>query len=312
MTAGHTEYKPTKTLYQDELKAQELLLALANQEAKGVAPRSLSSYMPTLRGRIGFGGKPVVANEAFKIPEASEAQRLLQSAFSGRPVIRNGLTQMSIGLGNGMQGPYASAGLTGLLGANDTPGKGGVAYAEDLNPAVLSNDLVTPVPKQGIAVPRNLNAFPAEAIEMLIAGYAPPEQAAPIIQQWKRVAAGGDKQQMAQMLGALTQAFPDMPFARGQVTGLPSEFDIGDGVARLFAPEDMARWEDQIDQSDLRLDEKAHRVMVLRQSGRVLPMDVNVVNLSPNENPTMTPSEQALSLLSSKRVPGALGIRKIQ
>jgi len=146
-------------------------------------------------------------------------------------------------------------------------------------PSMLQIDMSPPAPvqREGFVIPRNIDNTDPQGISNLIVGYVEPERVMPLLGQFKRVVASGDKKQVAQFLGALSEQYPDLPFATGAVTGLPSEFDIGDGKTRLFSPLDMAKWEEQIDKSPLREDEKAQRVMALRKDGVVIPFSQKVI-----------------------------------
>lgn len=170
--------------------------------------------------------------------------------------------------------------------------------------------------KPNAFLPRNLNALDPQGIALLIDSYAPPEQAQPLLIQWKRLVASGQKKEMAKFLTAMTDvnAFPDMPIHPGAVTGLASEFDLGDGVARLFSDIDKMKWEEEIENSTLTTDEKALRVSRLRQYGEAVPFNIK---LNAVVNPNLTVADKVkLNVINSHnftpRTNTATGSRKVE
>lgn len=170
--------------------------------------------------------------------------------------------------------------------------------------------------KPNAFLPRNLNALDPQGIAMLIDGYAPPEQAQPLLIQWKRIVASGQKKEMAKFLSALTDvsAFPDMPIQAGAVTGLASEFDLGDGVARLFSDIDKMKWEEEIENSTLTTDEKALRISRLRQYGEAVPFNIK---LNAVVNPNLTVADKVkINVINSHnftpRTNTSTGSRKVE
>lgn len=189
--------------------------------------------------------------------------------------------------------------------------------------AVRPNPLALPLAaapvdnKQGpMQLPRNISKLNTQSIANLIPGYAAPQDMQPLVFQWQRAAQSGDRKLMAQFLGAFSQAHPDFPLARGAVTGLPTEFDIGDGKTRLFSNVDKSNWEQQIENSPLRADEKAQRVMSLRQDGIVIPMTTKV-SAVPAAGSSQDPTDQALGNMMqgggyAPRVQTPLGSRRME
>lgn len=147
------------------------------------------------------------------------------------------------------------------------------ALSVSLNPQNEVVQLTQPI------IPRHIDMINPQGISNLLLLNAPEQDAGPLVLQWKNVFASGDKRQIASFLGEVAIKFPDFPFPRGPITGLPSEFDIGDGKSRLFSPMDIMHWEDEIDRSPLREEEKALRVMALRKDGLVVPMTQRMNNL---------------------------------
>lgn len=133
------------------------------------------------------------------------------------------------------------------------------------------------IPSDGpFLLPRTLTELNPQMVEFSIGNFVPPEMAQPLTFEWKRLLASQDLEGMANFLGTLKTIAPDIPMAPGPITGLPSEFDLGDGRARLFSPMDVIKWRDQIEKSPLREDEKAQRVNALHRDGTVYPNDLRV------------------------------------
>lgn len=174
--------------------------------------------------------------------------------------------------------PFAGGATNMLMSPFDAQPTQGIDPAPD----ALSVNLVPPAPTEvnmDFTVPRSLSVIDPQGVANMFPMFVAPQDIQPLMLQWKSVTASGDKTQMASFLGALSAKYPDFPFQRGAVTGLPSEFDIGDGKARLFSPLDVAQWETQIDKSPLSEDEKALRVMSLRKDGLVIPFSQKANNL---------------------------------
>ena len=152
--------------------------------------------------------------------------------------------------------------------------------AAPVGPAITQGESAypTPVPRQGFQVTRNLNDIDPYGVAALFMNpeVIPPQMQAPLLAQWEDTVATGDKKKMAAFLGEISAQYPKVPFSQPQITGLPSEFDIGDGIPRLLNPQDQLAWEQQVGNSNLREDEKALRVAALRKSGMVFPMDMRV------------------------------------
>ncbi len=189
--------------------------------------------------------------------------------------------------GGGSLTPESNSAFPGAVTAVDNflvPDAGGQerpSMSKVMTPKPLTPNLipVSGTPKEGFALPRNLSAIEPQGLANLIPMYVAPQDAQPLLSQWMRVSASGDRNQMAQFLGAFTEKYPDFPFQRGEITGYASEFDIGDGKPRLFSPTDKQRWEQEIDKSPLSVSEKALRVVGLRKDGLIVPMNVKTNNL---------------------------------
>lgn len=225
-----------------------------------------------------------------------------------------------------MGGSRAVAGTVAAINAAAPVIQSTVAKAEEYAPSqeLLPQGANSPAAqvhnynqgKPNAFLPRNLNALDPQGIAMLIDGYAPPEQAQPLLIQWKRIVASGQKKEMAKFLSALTDvsAFPDMPIQAGAVTGLSSEFDLGDGVARLFSDIDKMKWEEEIENSTLTTDEKALRVSRLRQYGEAVPFNIK---LNAVVNPNLTVADKVkINVINSHnftpRTNNATGSRKVE
>lgn len=166
--------------------------------------------------------------------------------------------------------------------------------------------------RTGFVLDRNLATIDAQGVANLIGVGLPPEAAQPLILQWQQIVATGDMEKRGQFLGALAAKYPDFPLQTGALTGLPSEFDMGDGRRRLFSAADRDKWEQVIERSPLRLDEKALRIMQLRKSYEVYPLDWKL-----SQDVQSSPDGQALqhSLGQGpqvRREPNALGNRRVR
>lgn len=165
--------------------------------------------------------------------------------------------------------------------------------APQITPDSLSINLTPPpvIPQQGL--PRSLNDVPPEMVLNVLPHFVAPQDVEPLALQWRSVVASGDRSQMAAFLGEMSAKYPDFPLQRGAVTGLPSEFDIGDGKARLFSPVDIAQWESKIEKSPLGEDEKALRIMSLKTDGLVVPFTEKVNTYDAPIEPTESMNDPA-------------------
>jgi hypothetical protein len=195
-----------------------------------------------------------------------------------------------------------TSGLAGSLGGQSGAGE----FTEPLKATneLLSN-LTEPKP---VAIPRNLNQIDAAAIEMLIPSFVETHNAQPLVFQWKRLVAEGDKQKIGDFLGQFSNKYPDFPLQRGAVTGLPSEFDLGDGVARLMSDRDIGEYVRRVDASDLPVHEKAERVKQIREKGIAHRFDARL--LVDNGQVIKSPSSQGYQF--SPRVQTDSGSRKVE
>lgn len=133
-----------------------------------------------------------------------------------------------------------------------------------------------------------------QGVANMIGVLMPPQIAEPLLIQWRKVSQGGTKEQQAEFLGLLVDRYPDFPIQRGPITGLNSEFDIGDGQMRLFSFNDKVKWEEQVNNSPLEVDEKAQRIMSLRKTGVVVPMNTKLAPVAP---PKLQPEDRAMDYL---------------
>lgn len=164
-------------------------------------------------------------------------------------------------------------------------------------------------PKQ-VSIPRNLNAIDAAAVEALLPAYVESYNAQPLAIQFKRLVAEGDKSRIADFLGQIATKYPDFPLQRGQVTGLSSEFDLGDGTARLASDIDKMEYERRVNVSDLSAVEKARRIKDVREKGMVHKLDMALVQ-SPAPRVSKSPSSP-MGYQYSARVQTENGSRKVE
>lgn len=153
-------------------------------------------------------------------------------------------------------------------------------------------DALKPLPTPPMNIPRSVPELmrSPDIVGQLIQEFSAPDQAIPRYYQWQRAVSSGDKTEIARFMADLSKMSPDFPLARGQITGLPSEFDIGDGFARLFSDDDKVKWESTIESSQLGEDEKALRIMALRKHSIAMPLSVKlnkpvIPPVRPRENP---------------------------
>lgn len=250
-----------------------------------------ASYSPSSGARLFGSGSNFIS-------EPAEIQRYTQ-AFKPQGA-----------LGNLVGGPaargaksfgYTMERSTGLAGSV----MGQAATGEFTEPIELLSNLTEPKP---VAIPRNLNQIDAAAIEMLIPSFVETHNAQPLVFQWKRLVAEGDKQKIGDFLGQFSSKYPDFPLQRGAVTGLPSEFDLGDGVARLISPVDIDEYVRRVDASDLPVHEKAERVKQIRQKGIAHRFDAQL--LVDSGEVIRSPSSQGYQF--SPRVQTDSGSRKVE
>lgn len=169
-------------------------------------------------------------------------------------------------------------------------------------------------PKEGFTIPRNLSQIDMNSLAMFVAAYAPPEQAGPLIMQARRLQMTGDKMQLGQYITQVARALPNIPLQVGVVTGLSSEFDLGDGVARLLDPTDRAEWERRIEASNLDSINKAVRIKNLHSNFQAHRMDEQLnPSLLPQPDPVSIGMKRVMETHKfSPRAPTPLGSRKIE
>lgn len=163
---------------------------------------------------------------------------------------------------------------------------------------------------KAVAISRNLNQIDANAIEMLIPSFVESHNAQPLIFQFKRLIAEGDKSKIADFLGQFSNKYPDFPLQRGAVTGLPSEFDLGDGVARLVSPTDKAEYERRVNVSEMDVVEKAMRTKAVREQGIVHSFNTKLIPPQTRIDPTQRPSSSSYQFAPRQQT--ANGSRKFE
>ena len=174
----------------------------------------------------------------------------------------------------------------------------------------VSVDVLKPLPTPPVNIPRSIDEVmrSPDIVGQLIQQFSAPEEAMPRYYAWQRAVASGDKAEIARMLGEISKMSPDFPLARGAVTGLPSEFDMGDGFARLFAEDDKAKWESSIENSALTQDEKALRIMALRQHSLAFPFNLKLNQIP--ARPQNSPSSQMYQFAPRQQT--SFGSRKLE
>lgn len=143
-------------------------------------------------------------------------------------------------------------------------------------------------------IPRNVQQVDDMGVKAVIAHVLPPEQAEQALLQYHRIAAQGDPYEKAMFLSTLAEIDPSMPFQKGYITGMSSEFDMGDGRPRLISQRDRLKWRQRIENSALSEAEKAHRINALNREGVVVPMDVSmeVPRTMESVNPDQRPASR--------------------
>jgi hypothetical protein len=266
---------------------------------------------PELAGQLGSGGGKFYANKHFF---GFGGPKELQKSALRRGFAPSGMDRFMGIAGNALQGPSKAMqgnSLSGILA-------GSAAMQDDPNQAklpVVQSEAASvqyfATPKQGFTIPRNLAAIDIDAMANLIAHKAPVEAAVPLIQQLRRIQAGGDKRELAEYLTTVIGFMPDLPLQVGAVTGLKTEFDLGDGVARLFGEEDKMKYEKQIDSSNLDAIEKALRVQRVRTTGQVHRFD-ETLNTSRDAKVSTGIDHAKKTHQFAPRVPTPMGSRKVQ
>lgn len=226
--------------------------------------------------------RPQIASR--QIGSARGTQGLLQTAYGqnlGQRV--GGVLANAPALGS-----YASGSrpFSNLMNNNDSPSARSPLeqrFTPPLEtsptPQSLTTNLVPPaIPSDGVPylMPRTITRTDPQVVEFMINHFLPPQEAPFFALHWKRMVASQDLEGMASFLGVLKEKAPDIPMGPGPVTGLNSEFDLGDGRSRLFNPMEYDRWRKRIEDSPLRTDEKAQRIAALHRDGTVYPLDVRV------------------------------------
>lgn len=121
--------------------------------------------------------------------------------------------------------------------------------------------------------PRSIGNLDPQTVEAAIVAAIPdPLTGQPLIDQYKKIYASGDKAQMGQFIGLLASQHPNIPFQKGPVTGLPSEIVMENGRSQLFLDADRQRWQQALESSNLEPAEKALRTHDLMLHGYVYPM----------------------------------------
>lgn len=295
-------YRAAKQSQSDLLRVEGPIQSKSQVERRG-SPDSLASQ--ELRIGTGIGGQVMgrLKNLAAGDPSASDFRRAFNPNAMDRSLMVG--SQMAQGAGRGLVGLTNNVPLRGAAGSymglspeNEAEASplDGIGYNQVERGGMFKGNGTQFGPREGFTFPRVVNDSPEwkQTVNLMLNGFMPPEQAGPLMLQWNKLAASGNREQMAQFLGLVTEQFPDFPFQIGGVTGLPSEFDIGDGLVRLFSDADKAKWEEKVNNSDLSTDEKAIRVRMLRQSGQVVPFDLKIRDRTPQAAPVMSERDSAV------------------
>lgn len=230
-------------------------------------------------------------------PQSSVAKFL--GGEGSRALVVDGQRVMeSAGLISNLQPEIAKVGEE-VFGAKEVQG-------QSFDSGPLLSNLTEP---KAIAISRNLNQVDAAAIDALIPSYVEDYNAQPLQFQFKRLVAEGDKSKIADFLGQLTSKYPDFPMQRGAVTGLPSEFDLGDGVARLISPIDKSEYERRVNVSELNVMEKAMRIKAIREQGIAHRFDIPLLN-DPGPMTSKQPSSGGYQFAPRQQT--ASGSRKVE
>lgn len=282
-TAHGARFRDVNQRFQDLKTLEGSTARLAG--AEGNTPTEL---LPRPRVVVGPKGTPSVyltsRDLGNKMPENQKRLRIGTGALTGMQMADRaaGATAAGVKAGVGpVTGPVIATAATMLEHRNDNPSNKHLSKITGVTPTThpaLSQSFLPPTENErpGFQIPRSLNAIDPEGISRLLRGNLPPERYDPIQLQFSKVVASGDKEMLATFLTAIAEQFPDFPFQRGQVTGLSSEWDVGDGRARLYSDADKMRWENEIEKSPLATDEKAQRILALRKDGIVVPMTLQV------------------------------------
>jgi hypothetical protein len=235
-------------------RAAEMQARAPNATSEVAGIRTNNNLMPTLfaRGQNFFQGK--------QTPEA---------------LLRKGLGQKwTQRMGGGMEQVGQVASPRNLAVAGNVVGTDYTITGQ----LGVDVDALKPLPTPPMNIPRSVPELmrSPDIVGQLIQEFSAPDQALPRYYQWQRAVSSGDKTEMARFMADMSKMSPDFPLARGQITGLPSEFDIGDGFARLFSEDDKVRWESTIESSQIGEDEKALRLMALRKHSIVMPFGVKL------------------------------------
>lgn len=157
------------------------------------------------------------------------------------------------------------------------------ARAEDGRPEAVQTKLLPSfLPDENPGnIPRHVGAVDPRMLGSMLTQFVPQQNVMPLAAQAARVFASKDQKEIARFLGALSSQYPDIPFERGPITGLASEFEMDDGSIKLFSDMDVQKWAQEIENSPLREDEKAQRLRALYTDGSVVPLDMRLNDFGP-------------------------------
>lgn len=131
-------------------------------------------------------------------------------------------------------------------------------------------------------LPRNIEGVMQAqmVVPMILQNELPPEVGGLVASQAGQLMSKAHteegKRQLGEFMGLLEKNFPGIiPWESGKLTGLPSEFDFGNGP-RLYLDDDIASWGVTIEACRLSNTEKARRCTALYRDKQVLPLDVEL------------------------------------
>lgn len=290
---GAEKYQSLLRDYSNALNAQEGVTGQYSAYGAGAANTPLS--LNALIGGTANAVRQSVGKPAMSTSAGTAMNHLGVAAGINQPSMAREIANVAVpGAVNGI-GALAPAGPAAAIAAQGAglPPPVPEQHVQPLQGPLRPSPIpVTAAPKPGFAIPRNVAEINPVGMEKVILGFLPEEQRVPVALQWRSAVASGDKRRQAQMLGALSTAYPDFPLQTGPVTGLPSEFDIGDGRMRLFSDIDVATWETNINNSTLTTSEKAQRAAALRRDRVVIPF--NMTTIADVPTPNISPTDLAM------------------
>lgn len=130
--------------------------------------------------------------------------------------------------------------------------------------------------RQAFKLPRSFETLTPGVIGPVLFKFMPPMEAQQAEQRISELYNLGDKDQIGQYMSLLLKQYPQIPIAKGPITGYSSEFPLSPEKSRLYDPEDRSRWEMEIDRAPISAEEKAHRAKAIREHGIVYPMNIKL------------------------------------